>query len=49
MVSIPACHAGDLGSIPSRGDICADGVVVNIDPFQGLVPGSIPGQRKYFI
>ena len=22
VVSIPACHAGDRGSIPRRGDIC---------------------------
>ncbi len=46
VASIPACHAGDRGSIPRRGDgIMRWWCSGNINAFQAFALGSIPGQR----
>tara|TARA_B100000886_G_C20413776_1_gene488319 strand:+ start:810 stop:1040 length:231 start_codon:yes stop_codon:yes gene_type:complete len=37
------------GSSPLGGILCERGVVVSMGPFQGLVPGSIPGVRIKYI
>ena len=40
MVSIPACHAGDRGSIPRRGDVLSFFFIRHFCPFYNLYPSN---------